>query len=204
MAKVPWKRTCGWGPVAKGGYEVQKDMTDWWLGAERWMELSFWNKIPYLSTQFWVSNRQPSWPFKTSRQMSWWRWQAHESMNQNSLKGSRILIAYLTWKKKRCEISTWAWWIVGETVGTIRKGVFFKCTIYFIIAPRQMTDSANSQVRWVGRDIGKAWKWNGVTPFVLRSIAVRKDQPDVDCQITNEHGYTNIKGQSIQKQIPTN
>lgn len=46
-----------------------------------------------------------------------------------------------------------------------------------------MTDSANSQVRWVGRDIGKAWKWNGVTPFVLRSIAVRKDQPDVDCQI---------------------
>lgn len=40
MAKVPWKRTCVGGQWPKVDMRSKKNMTDWWLGAERWeMEL---------------------------------------------------------------------------------------------------------------------------------------------------------------------
>lgn len=102
--KGAMKKNMCWGPVAKGGYEVKKKH-DWlMIGCWKVRNGTLWNKIPCLSTQFWVSNRQPSWPFKTSRHMSWWRWQPHESMNQYSLKGSRILIGHLKWTKKMWDL----------------------------------------------------------------------------------------------------
>ena len=109
----------------------------------------------------------------------WWRWQPHESMN---------------------------WWIrAGETVVFHQEGCFSNV---LLDDGTEVKDSANSQVPLVGRGISKAWKWNGATPFVLRSIAVRSSINRtliVRSQTNMDYiWYTNIKGQSLQKQIPTN
>ena len=157
-----------------------KNKHDWlMIGCWKVRHGTLWNKIPYLSTQFWVANRQPSWPFKTSRQMSWWRWQPHESMNQNSLKGSRILIAYLKWKKKM-------WDLHLSLVNSLARlwvpwgRVFFPKQVYLwgSLLEKNRLDTLLGALGLVGRGFGPAgraglgWAWGLAVLGALAGLGV--------------------------------